>query len=341
VYTSGTNGASDSFILVYSLLPDQDFESGSYRGRLQFTLEPVDSTQAPVNVFMTIIAEVEAQSFLEVVTPNLSKEIVLNPDRQDPGSNTVVFKIKGSLGKQFRIQQVVTEQPMSLEGALLDWQAVKFIGRDSQKGSVVNRETFLSMRQEVIYESSSSGESDTFAIDYALNDISSRKAGKYKTNVKYLLDVPGSDLKLIDTVTLIVDNPRIFELLVKPEAGGVIRFTGVRPSQSPKGSEVVIEVKSNTGRPYQVTQRMTSDLMSTGGNTISSQFLRIREMSLDTKGTLKFPSAAPLGAGETILFVSDPLGSGDTFKVIYELTPSTEIKAGDYSAKIVYSILEF
>jgi hypothetical protein len=340
LYTSGANGASDSFVLVYGIVPDQDFESGSYRGRVSFTLEPIDSAQSPVTVFMTVTAEVEAQSFLEVVTPDLSKEIVLSPGKQDPGSNTVVFKIKGSLGKQFRVQQVVTEQPMSFEGAFLDWAAVKFSGRDNQKGAVINRETPLSLRQEVIYESSSSGEADTFAIDYVLNNVSSQKAGKYRTNVKYLLDVSGSELKFIDTVTLIVDNPRVFELLVTPEAGGVIRFTGVRPSQSSKGSEVVIEVKSNTGRQYQVNQRMLSDLVNTNGDTLSSKFLKIKEEGLDTKGTLKFPSVMPLTAGELILFVSDPLGSGDKFKVIYELTPSMDIKAGDYSAKIVYSILE-
>ncbi len=341
LYTSGTNGASDSFILVYGIVPDQDFEAGSYRGRIGFTLEPIDSSQPPINVFMTVIAEVDAQPFLEVVTPDLSKEIILSPDRQDPGSNTVVFNIKGGLGRQFRIQQVVTEQPMSLEGVLLDWAAVKFAVRDNQKGSVVNRETALSLRQEVIYESSSSGEADTFAVVYALNDVASQKAGKYRTNVKYLLDIPGFDLKLLETVTLIVDNPRVFELLVKPEAGGVIRFTGVRPSQSPKSSEVLIEIKSNTGRQYQVTQRMLSDLMSTGGDTISSKFLTIKEAGLDTRGVLKFPSAVPLSAGETILFVSDPLGSGDRFKVIYELAPSMDIRAGDYSARIVYSISEF
>ncbi|MFA5362145.1 MAG: hypothetical protein WC335_02715 [Candidatus Omnitrophota bacterium] len=339
LYTSGANGDSDSFVLVYGIVPDQDFESGSYRGRMSFTLEPVDSAQPPVNVYLTIIAEVDAQPFLEVVTPNLSKEIVLCPDKQEPGSNTVVFKIKGSLGKQFRIQQVVTEQPLSFEGGFLDWAAIKFTGRDNQKGAVINRETALSLRQEVIYESSS-GEADSFAVDYGLNDISSQKAGKYRTNIKYLLDVPGLELKLIDSVTLIVDNPRVFELLVTPEAGGVIRFTGVRPSQSAKGSEVVIEVRSNTGRQYQVSQRMLSDMVNTNGDTLSSRFLKIREEGIDTKGTLKFPSAVPLAASEISLFVSDPLGSGDTFKVIYELTPSLDIKAGDYSAKIVYSILE-
>ncbi|MDD2703064.1 MAG: hypothetical protein PHC33_03555 [Candidatus Omnitrophica bacterium] len=340
LYTSGVNGASDSFVLVYGIVPDQDFESGSYRGRMAFTLEPVDSAQAPVNVYLTILAEVEAQPLFEVVTPNLSKEIVLCPDRQEPGSNMVVFKIKGGLGRQFRIQQVVTEQPLSLEGGFLDWAAIKFAGRDNQKGAVINRETPLSLRQEVIYESSSSGEADTFAVDYGLNDISAKKAGKYRTSIKYLLDVPGSELKLIDSVTLIVDNPRVLELLVTPEAGGVIRFTGVRPSQSVKGSEVVIAVRSNTGRQYQVTQRMLSDMVNTNGDILSSRFLKIREEGMDTKGILKFPSAVPLAAGEISLFVSDPLGSGDKFKVIYELTPSLDIKAGDYSAKIVYSILE-
>jgi len=38
------------------------------------------------------------------------------------------------------------------------------------------------------------------------------------------------------------------------------------------------------------------------------------------------------------LFISDEKGSPDKFKVIYELSIPPDLKAGDYSTRITYSI---
>jgi hypothetical protein len=44
--------------------------------------------------------------------------------------------------------------------------------------------------------------------------------------------------------------------------------------------------------------------------------------------------------GSRVLFVSDGRGSPDKFKVIYKLSPSEDIMAGDYSTRITYTLLE-
>ncbi|MBM3255603.1 MAG: hypothetical protein FJZ08_04805, partial [Candidatus Omnitrophica bacterium] len=54
IYTSNATGASDSFTLVYGILPSSNIVSGSYKGRLGFTLEPIDSTQSPVTVMLDV-----------------------------------------------------------------------------------------------------------------------------------------------------------------------------------------------------------------------------------------------------------------------------------------------
>jgi len=61
---------------------------------------------------------------------------------------------------------------------------------------------------------------------------------------------------------------------------------------------------------------------------------------MDTKGDLKFTQSAATKKGDTILFVSDDDGASDKFSIIYELTVPWDIKAGDYSTHITYSLSE-
>jgi hypothetical protein len=342
IYTSNQTGNPDSFTLVYSLLPSPNIASGSYRGRLAFTLEPIGFTQEPVTVMLEISAEFQIESSIEITTQTGSKVISLQPDRQDSRAAAVAFNIKGGFGKQFRISQLVNEQPISSEGDLLGWEAVIFRGMDAQKGTALTEDTPLSNRQQVIYTSAPGGDADSFILEYKLGDLLQQKAGKYRTNIKYLVEGIGfAQTKLIDTFVLEVENPRIFDITIYPEnQKGTIEFLNLTPNAEPKKNEMVIEVKSNTAKPYQVTQNAYSDLVNKAGEEIRAKYFTLSTQGLDTKGTLKFPAAEAVKKGYTVLFISDNKGSPDKFKVVYELAVSRDIKAGDYSTKITYSLSE-
>lgn len=342
LYTSNTAGASDSFTLVYSLIPPEQIHPGSYRGRISFVIQPLDSTQDLVSETINVFAEVDIASSVTVSTATGSKDIVLRSDRsQDSERNKVFVEIVGGLGKQFRIVQSLSEQPVSAEGNRLDWQAVNFIGRGAQKGMLINEVTTLPRRQQIVYTSSPRGEADSFELEYSLGDLSQQKEGNYRTQIKYFLDGPDASMRLLETVGLEVEHPRVFELLITPEnKRGILRFEGLKPKEPPKTNEVTIEIKSNTGKRYQVTQNVYSDLIDKQGNVIPSGYFTVRTESLDTKGKLRFVAGEGVKKGDTILFISDDKGSSDKFKIIYELTIPADVPAGDYSTRIIYALLE-
>lgn len=341
LYTSNQTGISDSFTLVYSLGVPADIEPGSYRGRISFTLEPIDSTQSPATTVLNIFAEVKVETAVQVRTYLGTKDIILRPGREDTSSCDVIVNIHGGFGKQFRILQAPDAQPVSSEGQLLDWETVKFIGSDAQKGMVVNESTLLANRQQIIYTASPRGEADTFVISYSLGDLSTQKAGIYRSKIKYIFEGTGFGAeRLLDTLELRIENPRVFDLLVSPEMGGSIRFRELKPNEPPKVQEVIFEVKSNIARQYQVTQRATSLLTTKEGKVIPKEYFTLRQESLDTKGTLKCPDKIEVKEGETVLFISDALGSPDKFKVIYELIVPRDIHFGDYNTNFTYSVSE-
>lgn len=341
IYTSNQSGASDSFNLVYGFIVSGQVEPGSYRGKISFTLEPLDSTQSPVIAVLNVYADIEVESSVEVSTVSGSKAVVLKPDMPDEDAATVVFQVKGAFGKQFRILQVVTEQPISTEGELLGWQAINFIGKEAQKGMVLGEIQTLSAQPQIIYTSSQSGEADTFAVQYGLGNLADEKAGRYRASIKYIMEGTGfAKTWLLDTLALEIENPKTFELSVTPETGGLIQFRDIKPKQPPRIQEVVFKVNTNIGKRYQVNQKMLSLLTSKEGKVISSQYFTLKQESLETKGALKYPQKSEIKEGQMVLFVSDASGSSDEFKVIYELVAPPDVHYGDYATHLVYSVSE-
>ncbi len=341
IYTSNESGSADSFTLVYGLTLPRDIPAGSYRGRISFSIEAVDSSQPPAIVILNVFAEVEVVSTIQIKTVAGSKNILLKADKQDEDTSSVVFNIIGASFGQFRIIQVVPEQPVSSENQQLDWEAINFSGQGAQKGMVINQPIALSDRQQIIYTSSPQGDADNFVIKYSTGDLLQQKSGIYRAKIKYILEgIDSVQTRLLDTFWLELDNPRVFELSVTPEAGGSIRFQDLKPLAPPKTQEVVLEVKSNIGKQYQVTQNMRGALTNKEGKQLPAENFTIREEALDTKGVLKFSQKAQVKDGQSVLFISDKYGSPDKFKVIYELSLPRDIFPGDYSTNFSYTINE-
>ena len=68
-----------------------------------------------------------------------------------------------------------------------------------------------------------------------------------------------------------------------------------------KQNEVLIKVKSNLGRSYQVTQNVLSDLASSTGEKIPAKYFSVQTLSENnTKGNLKVASKIPVEKGNLL-----------------------------------------
>lgn len=339
IYTSTPQGLADSFNLVYVLKPPFNVPSGSYRGRIAFTLEPIDSTQQSVTTILNIFAEIDIESSIEIKTTTGSRAINLSSAKPEFQASDVLVDIKGNTGSQFKISQIIDQPLESSQGQRLPYEAVNFKINGARNGTGAAQEVTLSPRQDVVYTSGSRGDADNFAITYSLAEPEKQRAGKYRTNLKYIMEGMATQ-KLLGNFSLEVEIARIFDLIITPEMGGSMQFGDLKLNQPAKQSEVTVEIRSNIGRQYQVNQHLISGLVNKEGRVIPLKSFTLREEGVGTKGTLRFTAPAEIKTGETTLFISDKNGSSDKFKVIYELAPSAEVKAGDYSGNISYSISE-
>jgi hypothetical protein len=341
LYTSGSSGPSDSFTLVYGITLPPDTAAGIYRGRIGFSLEPIDSTLSPQSAILNIYLEVYGQGGIKITTSSGIKTLSLKPGDPEISTGRAIFEITGSRGRQFRILQSADAQPVSAAGEVLNWESVRYAGFDARSGIAISTPVELSDKQQVVYTSSASGDADAFSLEYSLGDLSAQKSGKYRAQLKFFLqDASSGQLEVLDTIALEIDNPRVFDLVVTPEGGGSIRFWDVRPLQPPKIQEAIFEIKTNIGRQYQVTQNVASPLTNREGYMIPDANFTVQQFSLETKGDLKFLEKTPIKQGQSVIFISDKDGSADKFKVIYELTIPRDVRGGDYSTTFSYSIVE-
>ncbi|MFA5090438.1 MAG: hypothetical protein WC510_05355 [Candidatus Omnitrophota bacterium] len=346
VYVSSPAGDADNFTLVYGIRDIENIPVGDYYGRISYTLNPIGSARAIVTKFLDVHVRVarekEATPLIEIITSDGSPAIRLNSQREEAQSSDVQVKINGNFSNLFSITQTLSQELESEEGLRLEPGGVNFAVQPVRKGNAVTQASPVSIIPQIVYTSTSLGGADnSLVITYSLGDLSKQRAGRYSANMQYFLEEAGKPRNLIGSLRMEIENSRVFNLLITPEdASGVISFRNLKPTDEPKRNEVIIEVKSNLGKRYEVIQKVSSDLTNKEGDVMPEGYFRMVTEGLDTRGFLKVAQKDAVKKGDTVLFISDAKGSSDKFKAVYELTTSADIKGGDYSTSITYSLLE-
>jgi hypothetical protein len=347
IYVSNTTGSADSITMVLGVNNITTLPSGYYTGQISLTLRPIGSSRSHVVKYIDISASVPQSQIkaedksIKFSTLSGNKRITLNPKKSETQSGDILVTINGTFSQQFKLVQTVPQPLESKEGNRLSNDTVKFSVKETSIGSAESLEKTLSPGRQVLYTSLPDGRSDkAFVITYSLNDITKQTAGDYAAKIQFSLEEMGN-LTNLDTFTLEINNARTFDLAIAPQDQmGSLDFRNLKPNQPPKQREVTVEIKSNIGKRYQVNQKLFAPLTNREGQIVPGANFTLKTESISTKGSLRYPQPQAIKEGEMTLLVSDAAGSPDSFKIIYELSFPKELKAGDYSTRITYSLSE-
>jgi hypothetical protein len=344
LYTSDAAGDSDGFTLIYGIDKIGDINPGYYQGQIAFILRPINSSLSEVTTYLYVYVTVnpgpEAAASVEISGPLGSRMISLNPKKENLQICEVPVKVNGAFKNNFSISQSILGGIESVDGGRLDPRVVNVEVKNVSKGVGISQP--LIPGQQVVYTSAPDGQADQdFVITYSLGDLSDQRAGKYTSRINYYLSEGNKPARLINMLDLEIENERVFELGITPrDQATAIEFRNLSAKEGPKINEVDMEIKSNLGKPYQVTQNVFSELTDVEGRVIAFDNFQVVTESLDTKGKLNITQKQKVQKGDTILFVSDKKGSSDKFKIIYELKVPDETIAGNYTSRITYSLVE-
>ncbi|MGE5308562.1 MAG: hypothetical protein ACM3OC_05735 [Deltaproteobacteria bacterium] len=333
IFMSNPQGSPVTFTLVYVIKGPCSAPSGQYRGRLRYTLEPVSAPIQQVEAFLDVIAEIQQnEANITISTPTGMKTISVKLTKEGVEGGDVLFSFKNIGGNQGRIFQSFVTPITAVDGTELD-PALLTVQTEGQPAVEMNGE------RQNIFTSLPSKDGDV-KLTYGFGS-GAINAGTYRSTIKYSLEGSRGQQDL-GTFQFEASVEKIFDLALSTEnGGGTISFRDIKPRQPARTFEVNVAVKTNTGKKYQVTQKNVSGLVNKEGQSIPEQYFTVVTQNAgSTKGTLKCPEKTTIKPGDIVLFVSDNKGSPDSFRIIYELSTPESVKAGDYSASIVYSLSE-
>ncbi len=340
IYTSDQSGTSASFNLVYVLKNSEAIVPGAYQGTLVFTVESLAGAQSATRSVLTITADIESPgNLINITTATGAKLIQLNSNKGETTTFDLIVEVNESLNEQYEISQYITGLPESAEGRKLSSEALAVDVHSNKKGRGTVGSLPLANGEQTLYVSSAGGEADRFVITYSLTDREKQNAGNYKAALQYFLKTK-TGKKLLGAFPIGISIGRIFDLIVTTGESSGIRFKDVQLDKRPQHSEILVEIQSNLGRQYQVSQQLPLNLTNAAGASIPPRYFTLRLEGENTKGKVRFSQPTEVKTGEMVLFLSDPEGSPDKFKIIYEFTADASLPAGSYTGSIMYTISE-
>lgn len=332
LYISDSQGSPDSFKLVYLFEGKNLTTYGRFWGRLAYILQPREGK--PQIFVFPIRFHADLRFDAQISLPQ--GRIRLNTRSEREHLKFADFSLQYPQGRRVRVWQRQEAPIVDSQGRRLPQGFLKFYISDKGEGIT----QFLSPTEvkdkELCIYTSDKG-LDKFRINFVLDKekIKEARAGIYKGKILYRASYQGEEKLLY--LDLEIEVAKIFDIEVESKE---FSFYNLKPDSSPQEREVIIKIKSNTEKPYQVTQRFRSPFVNEKGETISFKYLSMRQELLEGEGELKYSRFVSPSKSEEMIFISNSKGEPASFRIIYRLTPSWEIPPGNYSTSIVYSLSE-
>lgn len=336
LYSSSQAGTSDSFIIGYTLNQSLINTSGSFRGRLVFTVRGMgdgSSDQMTIDVFL------KTTSSLKIVVKgahNPGRIRIKSSDTTDNTADFVSISFMGNLNQDIRIYQEVETMPQNESDQELGLDVLQIDAQGGTEGLRMEGLGSFKVGKSLIY--SSSKDEDNFNIYFLVNanQIQKQDAGSYMGKIKYLVETNQGTQEF--TMDIQCDIPPVFSMNVTTPPGGV-SFSHVMSNSPPQEKEVLVTVLSNLHKPYQVLQDYETRMTSQQGKEFDSKYFNVQvEIPSGQNGQTDFTEFSSVQTGEYPVFSSDASGNGATFKVLYRLQGYAQMSPGNFLAPIRFSL---
>lgn len=337
IYSSAANGANDAFSLVYQIDNKQMSASGQFQGKLLLTLRSVDGS-SPEEVFLDIFVDAVAENIINIQSEQGNNLLRIGTDNLPKRtSGNVRIDAQGYVGQTVKIYQEILLSPKKDTGEEVDARAIQVHVSDSQGRASANPIP-LSLKRQLLYEGSITDEKIELKYDFVEEMIVSLYAGRYVGKLQYLVD-DGVSEKIFPFDFEVNVSPVFEVVLAFPD--GNVSFSQVLPLSPPQIKQVEVTVKSNSGKPYVVTEELKAKMANAKGEELDHAYFTMKgEIPDGEKGKLESLEYVPVPVGTTPIFYSDRKGSPAKFRIFYRLTPYQGMPSGDFSTAVVFSLSE-
>ncbi len=334
LYSSSQNGDSDSFMIGYSLDRSLVNTSGSFRGRLVFTVRSgTSSDQVTIDVFL------ETSSGLKVSVKGAHDPMgvhIQGSDTTEKGADSVNISFSGNSGQEIRIYQVAETMPQNETEQELGTEVLQLDTQGQTEGLRVPGLSLLRPGRSLIYSGSEAEGNFLIYFLVSADQLQKQAAGIYTGKIKYEVETSQGTREF--PINVQCNIPSEFSMTVTTPPGGV-SFSHILANSPPQDQEVLVTVISNLHQPYQVLQDLQANMTNSQGKEFDNKYFTLQVQVLPGQnGRTDYTEFLPMKTGEYPVFSSNSMGDGASFKVVYRLQGYAQMNPGDFSAPIRFSL---
>ncbi len=334
LFISDAVGTSDTVRVVYTILPVPGLAAGAYQGLLRFTVESLD-TRAIVTQTVRLRATVGAVFQLERRGGSERIDFGEVTPGERSAEQGVDLAVVANTQAPIQLLQELAQPLASPQGATIPAEALLTAvatrqGQGAWRPVRMSPEALLTDDRGTLRE---------LRLLYATEIPAAQTAGHYRGTLRLQLMQPGTAAmeQLLLPVEAVVRD--VFLLSVRPEDGSdSLQFT--RGGLEPVERRMVVEIRTNLARPYEVSAGLDHALVLKSGETLPPEAL-VWSATAPQRGQVLIGPGSPVSVGYRPLYHSDAAGSPDTFVLSWRLQIPPEAKSGLYSGQLRFTITMF
>ncbi len=339
IYTSSENGSSDRFVLAYIVDRNRITKSGQYYGRIMFSVRPISGGGSEQNIYLDVILDAELDFNFELRGERGRDQIELSNERGSAPAYRVDLSYDGNVGELKVYQELLRVPTNNSNGKEIPLRSLTFDSQCNVSSELPYNNTAAMERKRMLIYSANTAD-DQCVLRYGVDPsfFSSLEAGEYLGQLRYTVSGPQGEKEYVFDLAVYI-KPEFEIELGFPE--GPMRFNNLFAGGPPQTFSVEVRVNSNIGRPYSVTQELTTPLANERGQRLDPQYFLVSAELLDeSTGVVLAPEFEPVKERGEVLFTSDKAGSPAKFRVFYQVRPYAEMEPGDYYTEVRYSLGE-
>ncbi|MFH0753967.1 MAG: hypothetical protein V2A70_05320, partial [Candidatus Omnitrophota bacterium] len=338
LYTSAQAGNSDSFVVAYSTTPDKASGNGNFFGKIVYTVRSTtDGSQDQQMLNLRLESQGNWKTDLRGLHDPLT--VRLKDTDSDPQiADGIRISFNGGTGSNIRVYQETAVIPVNQRTNELVAGVLNFFvtGSEQMLSGSMGQGNLLEHPRDLIFSGKVSEGELVIKFLPVIDKISEQDAGDYIGKLKYTVETDQDRQDFFINLEMHIQPIFSMEASLPPQG---VSFTNVLATKPPEDREVLVTVKTNLHKQYQVTQSLLSPLTNEKGNAIDKNHFFIKiEVPSGQKGKTRFAEFSPMEVGEYPIFVSDGQGSPVAFKVLYRLEGYSQMNAGNFLAPVRFSL---
>ncbi len=344
LYTSDETGTSDTMTIAYTLFVPEKVKGGMYRGQVTFNLEPLTASGSASLQSVTLEISAQIRTVFQLAISSQSEQERLDFGKisldQSEAVQELLFEVLSNIGSGYQIEQrFVTALTNVQNGQTVPFEKLAVNLSGGARGTL-SPQALLSQEPAVIYRSDSSGSSDSWIAAYHLEGAASLPAGQYQgmlsVSVKSDTTLPAT-AQTAYSIPVSLEVESVFDFVVTPVEGGSLQFKDVKPDESAE-SQLVVQIRNNTGQRYQFQLLVTEPLANEQGEQIPEGNFTVR-LERVTTGDAAAGDYQPVKVGTAVLYTSNDQGESDVFNLTCRLTVPKKSKGGTYRTQLSFALL--